>query len=311
MVSYSYGYEPQAPQVVVLKEEAIIEIKLNRALETLLVFPHQIEHLSGSGLVNQGKGQVQYEVGVNRKTLTLRPLVRNFTVLMQVMVGGDVYAIQLNESSKPASVVRFQDDDRVGLEVRSKIQLPDVENLVRLPSAPRLKELVRLAKEEVFLKPQLPHLYEGSDSRSINASSKTTPYLYTLEKAVKFAKEDTLVFTGQIHYQANEDDDNSPKEFNIQLTINEKAQYAFTSFEIYRDAADPKKPLRFVGVLVGDGQGKPGHIALINDFNLTVTAEKPSQSLDSGGLKGNGKKWLGYGITIVTAGALIVKALTL
>ena len=309
LMTLSHAYEPQAPKDFILEEDHILQVHLNRAVETLLVFPHQIEHLSGSGLVNQGEGQIQYQVGAARKAITLKPLVSRFNVLMQVMVGGKVYVIQLKGSDSHASVVRFRDKDTVGLEVSSKLELSDVEDLVRLPSKPRLMELVRLAKEEAFLKPQLPELYQGSESRTLNANVAQGSYRYILERAVKFTREDTLIFVGRVEFPADIQASKGSRQHNIQLRINGKAYYAFNHFEIGRDLKSSKQPLRFIGVLIGNGQGKPGHIDLFNDFRLKITegefVRQPSKGSKSGG---NLNEWLGHGVKVLAVGAMVVLA---
>ncbi|MEO0510943.1 MAG: hypothetical protein AAF065_13920 [Verrucomicrobiota bacterium] len=309
LMTLTQAYEPKAPKDLILEENHILQVDLNRAVETLLVFPHQIEHLSGSGLVNEGEGQVQYQVGAARKTITLKPLVSRFSVLMQVMVGGKVYVIQFKGSDLPASVVRFRDKDTVGLEVSSKLELSDVEDLVRLPSKPRMMELIRLAKEEAFLKKQLPELYNGSESHTLNANVAVGSYHYVLERAVKFGKEDTLVFVGRVEFPADIQASKGSRQHNIQLEINGKAYYAFNHFELGRDLKRTKQPLRFVGVLIGNGQGKPGHIDLFNDFSLKVTEDLPIQRPSKGSKIGeNLNKWVGHGVKVLAVGAVVVLA---
>ncbi|MGB0372823.1 MAG: hypothetical protein ACPGN3_15935 [Opitutales bacterium] len=268
------AYQPQPPKTEVLKEDAIIDVPLNEAISTLLVFPGPIQHLSGSGLVSDGEGQVQYGVGVSENTLTAQPLISRFNVLMYVMVSGRVYAFQLRPSSEPASVIRFQEDDVVGLHVGSTLELPEVQEMTRLPSEARIKELVRLAKEETALKPQLPELYRNSESRQLSSKVHTSPYEYSLEKVTQFRDEDTLIFMGTVRYIIGPDTKRQQSDVNLRLIVNDTAVYKFSPIEIYRDEKDRKKPLRFVGVLVGNGEGGPGHIALSNDFGLSVSVEE-------------------------------------
>lgn len=264
------AYQPQAPQDMLLKEDTVLSVSLNRGVETMLAFPFEIQLLSGSGLFSgQSRGDVQYQVGATRKTLILNPVKKQFKVLMQVTLDRKAYVVLLTHSEKPASVVRFHADDTADFEIPEELDIADVEKLARLPSRERLNQLMHFAKQEDFLRPNRPDLYVGYDSKLIWKRTWINGVVHDLNRICKFQKEDTLIVIGSLPTARGQ---HILRTGELWLHAGNEGLYRLNHVEVYQDQVSQQ--MRFIGLLVGDGQGKPAHISLNNEFSLKFKATR-------------------------------------
>ncbi len=269
--NFAYAVSPQPPFPMELNEDAITSLNLNDSIETLLIFPHELRLLSGRGFtMGKEEGVVQYQIGKISNILHLRPLEAEFDILAKVMVQDSVYVFRLSNSDTPATVIRFAerlvnpDEDEPTAELNNS----QVAEMTRVPSLERQQEMIRLVAEEHKLRPQLPHLYETYHAKEFDVVSSQGPFEISLEYIGRFYGEDCLVFSGTVSTTSTVEAVVPYDEF--QLQIGDSGEFALSQTIYTRASVTKEKPAFFIGVLVGDGDGRPGHYRLENDFSITL-----------------------------------------
>jgi len=263
-----YGFSPQPPQEMELKKDDIMVLGLNREMDTFLVFPEEIEHLSGKGLTDgKDAGKVQYQVSKNHRSLILKPLERRFSAFMKVSLGKQVYVIKLVDSESPATVVHFYQSGVIKLNPTPEITNSEVEDMVRLPSKERQKVLMDLVQTEAFLRPKVPEAYSGGyESREVFKQFVSGPFGINLERVVKIKNADSLFLCGSIVLMPEATQ--KPMNWDLKLTIGEHVSFRLNNVIFANDTKHGKPTLQFIAMLVGDGNGKPAYISLDNEFYL-------------------------------------------
>jgi len=98
----SLAAKPLAPYTLPLSKEKIQSIPLHRGVDTVLIFPEEVESILGNGLTSatEMQGSVAYQQGqANPKAIVLRHLDSTSKVLMTVMIGDAAYVFRLEPST--------------------------------------------------------------------------------------------------------------------------------------------------------------------------------------------------------------------
>lgn len=256
---------PRAPIDMNLDEDTIHLVSIHTEVNTLLIFPADVTLILGHGLTKgQHPGKVYCQQAENAKLLVLRQLEKNSTVLMQIVMGGKAFVFRLSGSDRPASVIRFNSPGYA--PPATEISLADFTKTKRTVSKKRLGELIRLTREAAFLKPRLPHEYEGFASRRVSFSSQIGAHL-TAEITVlaRFRAEDTLILFGRIR---NTGQKTIRLPQSLRLKVGEKRSYRFSHFNITTGSLKPGQDTVFSAALAGDGEGRLLHLSLDNRFAI-------------------------------------------
>ena len=272
LVSIAHAVSPEPPFSMELNEYAITSLNLNEAIETLLVFPKEIQRLSGRGLTTgKEEGVVQYQIGNIKNVLHLKPLEADFDILAKAIIDDSIYVFRLRKSDHPATVIRFEEPKpSLVEEVKPNAELDrsEVVEMTRLPSIERQKEMIRLVWEEHKLRAQLPHLYDAYRSRDFNRISRAEPFEILLDYVGRFYKEDCLVVRGRVLTQSDLEE---PIPFcELRLTIGNSKSFSMEHTMSTQSFSSKHKPAHFIAILVGDGSSRPGHFRLENDFSITL-----------------------------------------
>jgi len=269
--------EPRAPFVMPLNQYAIHEVPISTASDTSLLFPDDVPLVLGKPLTD-GKqpGQVYCQQAQNAKHIVLRQLEEGSEVLMQTTVNGKVYVFRLVGSTQPATVIycTLAGHTPPAVEIASA----NVQKTKRSVSEERVGELIRLTKEAAFLKPLLPHEYEGFSSRRVSMSSELENGLSTEITGVgKFRREDTLIIFGSIQNGGKKTA--QLMEQNFRLQIGEGRICPLSRIEFSESALKPNVKCNFTATLIGDGDGNPGRIHIENRFALSLQ-DTPNKNHD-------------------------------
>jgi|GEM_PF-4388532 len=106
--------KPLPPYSLSLDKHSILTIPIHTEIDTLLIFPSEIESIVGNGLTTGGEfsGSVLYQQGdENPKIIVLKHLDSTSKVLMTVMWDDTAFVFKLTPDTSPASVIYFQKSD--------------------------------------------------------------------------------------------------------------------------------------------------------------------------------------------------------
>lgn len=255
---------PQAPKIMELSSHELIELSLAEKMDTVLYFPQGVSFISGVGLFSGEEfGIVQYEHSdLDPRLLLLMPQSAEFEVIMKVMIQGRLYAFKLIPSEQPCSVVTFLSE---GQRINQVQSLEQVQSAVSQPVAKRQDELMRLAKEEAFLRARIPVEYEDYRSKLVGIACVYGEWEVLGNRVGRFDESDAIVVIGKIRYRGNR-----TASFPVQqLRLKVGSQYyRFNRFEINLLGFRPNQEMEFAAILLGDGAGKPAHLSLQNQFDL-------------------------------------------
>lgn len=260
--------EPQAPYALPLDKDNITAIPLHNEVDTLLVFPIEVESISGKGLTSGAgsTGTVLYQQGEkNKKTILLRHLDNQSTILLTVMLKDEAFVFRLEPSLEPASVIYLSK----GNEPRKKVRKVTAEEALikkRPISEQRKLELIRLTKQSNFLKSQVPKLYSGYTEKLTSIALAKDSRLTTLSHIARFENEDALVFLGTLQNYGS-------RSINLAyheafLRAGEASPYPCSKLRAEKQVIAPGETVKFEGLLIGDGRGSPLHLDLDNSFSL-------------------------------------------
>lgn len=197
--------KPQAPYTLSLNKDKIQPIPLHQGVDTLLIFPEEVEAVLGNGLVSKAEmeGSVFYQQGqINPRTVILHHLDAVSKVLMTVMIADTAYVFRLEPSTEPASVIYFL---RPGAKPKGK-KITRVEALLRNRpiSKDRKSELLRLARESKFLKDKIPQEYKGYSEKEVSYFQSKDGLKTTLTHVSRFPGDKAIVLRGTILNQSNQ-----------------------------------------------------------------------------------------------------------
>jgi len=245
---------------------SILTIPIHTEIDTLLIFPSEIESIVGNGLTTGGEfsGSVLYQQGdENPKIIVLKHLDSTSKVLMTVMWDDTAFVFKLTPDTSPASVIYFQKSD-----VKTPKAVPVTEEEILLASRPisnkRKSELLRLTKESKSLRLTIPQEYEGYSEKFVFRSSTADGLKTTITKTAQFKSEDAFLFLGTIR-------NNSSKPIHIRdyqglLKIGNSRIYPPNILRASKQQLQPNETATFEGLLIGDGKGGSLHVDLHNGF---------------------------------------------
>lgn len=267
---------PQPPMTVELAKDGITVVELHPEIQTLLHFPDVISHLSGHGLTDgQYSGKIIYQIGQEGEILILKPQVSDFSVFVSFMLDGDAYVMQLKDSETPATLARLVYGLPSPEALPKEIEKHQAEHLFQRPSVIRQKELIRLAVSEPHLRPEEPSLYQHYTSRVATAKYTDNHFEIEIDRVGKFSTEDVLVVMGRItHLEGKTLIQHGAQ---LRLIIGDSPMREFDNLMVYpfpNAAHEGEQSLEYCGILIGDGNGGPGHFGLSNSFKLVIENNK-------------------------------------
>lgn len=266
--------EPQAPIVRQLEAKKITIIPIHSGMDTLLIFPKPVRLVLGFGLTD-GKvdGVVQYQhegdpKKADPKLVILRQLKEGAEPVMQIMLDGEeeAYVYRLQPSEKPASVIRYVE---AGKDlVASELTKEELAKLRSKPSKARQAELMRLTAEAYFLEKRIPEEYEGFQTKAVRFASVHDGVTITSTRVACFANEDALIVLGRIRNL-------SKKPFilgnhSTAFRLGSLKTYFPTQLLVSKRKIAPGEEAEFRSVIIGDGEGGPGHFSLENRITLEL-----------------------------------------
>ncbi len=269
MLQVALGTVPQSPYSLHLEDDQIMSLELNLRVETLLVFPEDIRLLSGLGLTDGSvEGSVLYQMGEVPNVLHLRPLEEAFDVLMNVMIDEGVYVYRLKPSNTPATVIRMTHtlEEPLSMGNATLITPEMAKELVSEPMYSRQEELMRLFKEERFLRPKLPELYQNYESEIVMKEFVQKHFKFFISHVGRFADDDALLVSGYVLSSKDLETEFSLEK--IGLRIGGYRNVAFTNIRPRSALLNADKSVHFTGLLIGNGKGEPGYYSLDNTFRL-------------------------------------------
>ncbi|MDB4265135.1 hypothetical protein N9891_00140 [bacterium] len=257
---------PLSPYSLPLEKNNIQTIPVHTEIDTLLIFPSEIESILGNGLTKGGEvtGSVLYGWGEKKpKHLVLRHLDSESQILMTIVMGESAFVFRLIPDAAPASVIYLQESDT---EIPKAVPVSEEEILLesRPVSEERRSEFIRLAKESKLLRPRVPHEYEGYFEKAASQSNSVDGLRTTITKIAQFQNEDAFLFFGTIH-----NDSSMPIELGAYqglLKIGKHRFYPPNILNASKPQLKPNETATFEGLLIGDGNSQSLHLDLENDF---------------------------------------------
>lgn len=265
--------QPQIPYSAHLSTKEIQTIPLHNEIDTLLIFPKQVDSIIGNGLTPGGEtdGSILYQQGEeNPKTIILRHLDSQTKVVMTVMIADEAFVFRLEPSHEPATAIYFR-NEKDG-EHAEEIDADQALIQTRSISTERKTELLRLARESGFLKERLSTEYEGHSEKSVSFSFARDGLQTTVTKISRFSKDDALIFSGTV---SNNSDWAVPmNQCQGLLKVGKHRLYPPNLLGSSQQVIAPRRTVTFEGLLVGDGKGNPLHLSLENEIALQLTKKQ-------------------------------------
>lgn len=261
---------PRAPYTLILDPTEIQTIPIHHDLDTLLIFPEEVTTIIGKGLTSgqSPTGTVLYKQGEkNKKTITLRHLDNESTVVMTIMIKDDAFVFRIVPSLEPASVIYLRKSADSYPKARKVTPQETLLNQRPLSEA-RKSELLRLSKEAHLLKPQAPQFYAGFSEKTVALTSTHGGLTATLTRLTRFADEDAFLFFGTIRNDGSTSVDLAGR--NILLQVGKMRLFRPNKFRSDQRIIPPKSSVKIEGLLIGDGKGSPLHLSLENQFRLQL-----------------------------------------
>lgn len=260
--------EPLPPYSLSLDRDKISSVPLHKEVDTLLIFPDEVESISGKGLTSGtgSMGMVLYKQGEkNKKTILLRHLDNQSAVLLTVMLGENAFVFRLEPSAKPASVIYLHKETQAPKLAR---KITPEEALVRgRPiSEERKLELLRLTRDAHFLKERIPKLYSNYTESHLFHSRIYSNFSTAISLTALFETEDAFVFLGTIRNRSSKPVDMA--DYAAFLKVGKKRSFPCSKLRVERRIIAPGATVKYEGLLLGDGKGSPLHLSLENSFGL-------------------------------------------
>jgi len=256
--------KPQTPYTLQLNKGKILSIPLNSEIDTVLIFPEEVESILGNGLTSatEMQGSVAYQQGqVNPKAIVLRHLDAKSKVLMTVMIGDTAYVFRLEPSTHPASVIYLS---KHGLQPPGKkITRQEAAFKNRPISNQRQLELLRLAREAKSLRKTITNEYQGYTEKQVFYFQSKDGVRTSLTHVSRFEHDNAIVLRGIILNQGG-------KTKNIQhylgkIKIGKSRLLTPTKLRSDKRVLLPHQTARFEALILG------GSLSLENEFKLQLT----------------------------------------
>jgi len=259
--------EPLRPYSLMLNKGQIEAIPIHNEIDTLLIFPEDVESIVGKGLTSGAEtlGTILYKQGEkNPKTIILRHLDNSSKVLMTIMIKNEAFVFRLEPSLEPASVIYLNKAENLQDQAR---EITPEEALIRARpiSEKRKLELFRLSKEAHFLKSRVPKFYAGYSEKQTSLTATEDRLKTSITRLTRFANEDALLFFGTIQNASNKPIDLA--RCSVTLKVGKRG-YQPSKLRADQKIIAPGASVKFEGLLLGNGQGSPLHLSLDNKFIL-------------------------------------------
>ncbi len=261
--------QPQIPYSAKLSTKEIQTIPLHSEIDTLLIFPKEVDLIIGNGLTPGGEvdGSVFYQQGKeNPKTIILRHLDSQSRVQMTVMIADEAFVFRLEPSNDPATAIYFSNGQEG--ELAEEIDADQALIQSRPVSAERKTELLRLARESGFLKERLPTQYEGHSEKIVSFSFLRDNLQTTVTKVSRFSRDDALIFSGTV--SNNSDWAVALNQCQGLLKVGKHRLYPPNLLGSSKQIIAPRGVVTFEGLLIGNGRGSPLNLSLENEFALQL-----------------------------------------
>lgn len=266
--------EPQKPTDRVLDPTATMAISIHPASTTLLVFPEPVTLIVGAGLSDgSNPGDVHYQHAKNPKHLVLRQLNAGSKVLMQVAMGEQTYAFELQSGERPDNIIRFHKNPIQG----PAVELAEEEVTKHLLEVPKERQvqLIRLVHGEPILRPKLPEAYENFVVKEVSDTVEEHGLKVTVDRVARFADEDAIIFIVRIQNRTTNAIDLSKRRAAV-LVGDRRIKFSPSHISPSRNIIPPGQQIDCSVVLVGNGQGQRLHLdPRKNRFLLTFTPSNP------------------------------------
>ena len=266
---------PQPPYSLTLNPNSIQPIPIHAEIDTLLIFPSDVEAILGNRLTTGEpvSGSVLYQQGELKPThIILRHLDSTSIVLMTIVIGDKAFVFRVEASETPASVIYFKDTEPQSVPKASVIDPADALAKERPISNERKNEILRLVRESKKLQEKIPQEYEGFSEKQVFLTSSESELETRILRVAKFKAEDALIFSGTISNY-------SSKPVQLQnhlgsLKVGQDRQYSPSILRANNQVLDPNQRTTFEGLLIGNGKGQKLHLSLDNEFSLHLSKTK-------------------------------------
>ena len=257
-------WKPRPPANRKLEPEKIMEIPVHRQLQTLLRFPEPVRLISGENLTPGDRaGLLQFQQAeTDLKLVTVKPL-SDRPVLMNTVMGEHALVFRLVPSNQPATVVNLL---APGNGRAVELTRQQVESRTRELGEEEREYLVRLAREEKFLKSVLPDIYQDAFSRTAAYASTRGNLNGRVTKIMRFPERDVTILLGTI-------ENTGPETVGIDtgslwIQIGPKSVFRPSHLALDTRRLGSGRKVRFNAVLVGEKGAIPKAVSVENEFRL-------------------------------------------
>lgn len=187
-----------------LTPAAPIRITLSPGLTTTLLFPGPLAGAFGLGLVsgNSAGGSVQIEHPEGSNILVLHALIEDAHVIATVLLEGALYVLDLESGARPDVAVTLTKADPAAAGAR---EVTPEQVVAAWPKydAELLMSLLHRARDNAFLRPLYPDLYQGYKTADVQFTSNSGRWKTTVVTVHRFPKEDAIVLQGGVENETD------------------------------------------------------------------------------------------------------------
>ena len=263
-------------------------ISLSPQLTTTLLFPGIPSGTFGLGLVsNQGaaaNGSVQIEHPDGSQIIVLHALSEAATVMMTVLMDGQLYVFDLRSGPQPDVAVTLLRD---ATAPRAALVTSEQIKAARLNYDPEvLVGFLRRAHNAALMRKLYPDLYQGYSTRAADYTSDSRVVKTTVKQIHRFSKEDAIVLEGMV-----ENETAHPIEFDGRAATVQVANetHPVKLLDCLRPIpAGATVPIDVV--LQGDIDGGRANLSIDNEFRIIlppIPGEGTVWNLKNGGTGGD------------------------
>ena len=185
-----------------------IRILLSKDLTTTVMFPAPISGVFGLGLVSgQGNtvGSVQCEHPDGSGLLVLHALTDTAHVIATVLLNGNLYVLDFLVSNIPDVAVTLRNGNVQGDAPRAtQVTSQEVVDARPKYDPEILDSLLRLARDNVVLRPIYPDLYQGYQNRDTWFTSDSGSVKTTVTAVHRFPAQDAVVVQGTVENETDQ-----------------------------------------------------------------------------------------------------------
>lgn len=258
-----YGAEPQV-QDLVLDDHTVYIVPVSGTRVTTVSFPSPITAIDGALMTTDGKTPGVFQVAHTKGTayFSARALAKGATANLNVRWNNRTYVFELKESIEPCySMILRSSGEKNGL--------------TRPLTPNRLLGLLDKAKAFPLLQRYQPDLLHDSEYRDFRAKplvSDCGDYEIHLIEALRFPREDTLVFHLTVSNKSQKPLQHSPERLAIRV-----AEHTFTpSLADLANTVAPHSSVTGYITLTGTPTGGRNDLSLKNEFSFSLARLHPT-----------------------------------